>query len=101
MGVLLIDGKPVASVDGLSIAQAAAVEAAPQTAPAAWHDGLVRDIAANLPGPPPWANSDVTGAISVALANVGLAVPFFLGPQQVFAGAEFAGGGLVAALGAV
>jgi hypothetical protein len=97
MGVLLIDGKPVASIDGLSIAQAASVEAALRTAPPSWHDGLLRDIAANLPGPPPWSNSDITGAIATALANVGLPVPFFVGPEQVFASAQFAVGGSVAA----
>jgi hypothetical protein len=99
MGRLLIDGAPVLSIDGLSAAQAAAVEAATRLLPMrSWHDGLVRNIAALLPGAPPWSNSDVTAAIEAALADLGVASPFILaGAEQQFAGATLSGTSTVAA----
>jgi hypothetical protein len=96
VGRLLIDGTPVLSIDGLSTAQTAAVEAATRLLPMrAWHDGLVRNIAALLPGAPPWANSDVLAAITSALADLGVTSPIFSGPEQVYAAAQFTGGSSV------
>jgi hypothetical protein len=92
MGALLIGAKFGPAIDGLSPAQAAAIEAALRSAPASWHDGLWRDVSAALPVGPPWMDRDVTAAIATALANMGLAVPFFIGPEQIFAGAQFGGG---------
>ena len=95
-GFLVIDGTLVLSIDGLSAAQAAAVEAATWLLPQrSWHDGLVRNIAALLPGAPPWANSDVMGAIEAALADLGVVTPLLSGPEQVYAAAQFAGGSSV------
>jgi hypothetical protein len=93
MGGGFLITEPVTTIAGLSRAQGRAIEAAMRCAPPAWHDNLVHDVAANLPpGQSPWMDSDVTTAIQMTLANVGLAVPFLWGPQQVFAGAQFAGG---------
>jgi hypothetical protein len=87
-------------IDGLSPVQSAAVEASTKVAPASWHDGLVRDVSAALPvDGPPWSDSDITAAIALALGNLGLVVPFFFGPQQVFAAAQFVGDGSVLAAG--
>jgi hypothetical protein len=99
MAVVLIDGTPVLSIDGLSAPQVAAVEAATRLLPQrSWHDGLVRNIAANLPGASPWANSDVMGAIEAALADLGVPSPFVLaGAEAVYASAQFAGGSSVVA----
>jgi hypothetical protein len=98
MGRPLIDGAPVLSIDGLSAAQAAAVEAATRLLPMrAWHDGLVRNIAALLPGAPPWVNSDVTAAVEAALTGLGVTTPVLSGPEQVYVGAQFAGGSSVVA----
>jgi hypothetical protein len=97
-GFLVIDGTPVLSIDGLSPAQQAAVEAATRLLPQrAWHDGLVRNIAANLPGAAPWANSDVMAAIEMALADLGVVTPLLSGPEQIYGAAQFAGGGSVVA----
>jgi hypothetical protein len=98
MGWLLIDGAPVLSIDGLSAAQVAAVEAATRLLPVrAWHDGLIRNISALLPGAPPWANSDVLAAITSALADLGVTTPLLSGPEQQFAGAMLSGASTVAA----
>jgi hypothetical protein len=97
-GFLVIDGTPVLSIDGLSSAQSAAVEAATRLLPMrAWHDGLVRNIAANLPGTPPWANSDVMAAVEAALADLGVTTPVLSGPEQQFAAAMLSGTSTVAA----
>jgi hypothetical protein len=97
MGAVLIGANLVATIGGLSDAQAAAIEAALRSAPAPWHNNLIADIAAALPvDGPPWANSDITNAIALALANVGLPPPFFLGPEVLYAGARFGGGGSMA-----
>lgn len=98
MGRLLIDGTAVLTSDGLSAAQVAAVEAATRLLPMrAWHDGLVRSIAALLPGGPPWPNSDVMGAIEAALADLGVVTPLLSGPEEQFAGATLSGTSTVAA----
>jgi hypothetical protein len=97
MGDGFLVTEPVTTIAGLSRAQGRAIEAAMRCAPPAWHDNLVHDVGMNLPGQSPWMDSDVTTAIQMTLANVGLAVPFLWGPQQVYAAAMLSGAGTVAA----
>jgi hypothetical protein len=94
----LLVGTPVLTIAGLSAAQQAAVEAATRLLPMrAWHDGLIRNVSALLPGAPPWSNSDVMAAIEAALSDLGVTTPVLRGPEQVYAAAQFAGGGSVVA----
>ena len=55
-------------IEGMSLEQQRACEAATRLAPPAMHDGIMRTIAANLPGPPPWGPGAVEGAIRQALS---------------------------------
>jgi hypothetical protein len=97
--MLIVDGRAVASVAGLSAAQAFAVEAALSAAPPPWHDGLVRDLAAALAGPPPWDNDTVMAALATALGNNGVKAPFLFGPQVHYIGARFAASSSMTAIG--
>jgi hypothetical protein len=65
------------TIPGLTAAQAAAVEASTKLAPQeAWHDGIIRNIAAALPGGgPPWTDADVNSAISTVITGLGITMP--------------------------
>jgi hypothetical protein len=62
-------------IDGLTLAQAQAVEAATRLGAPAWHDNMVAAIAAQLPAGPPWGDGDVQAAIASVVADLGIA-PF-------------------------
>jgi hypothetical protein len=63
-------------IDGMDDRQARACEAATRLAPPEWHDGILRAIAAALPGPPPWGPGAVESAIKQVLADGGIDAPF-------------------------
>jgi hypothetical protein len=63
-------------IDGMSVEQQRACEAATELASPEVHDGLMRAIAAQLPGPPPWGSGAVEGAIRTELADAGIDAPW-------------------------
>jgi hypothetical protein len=63
-------------IDGMSDAQQRACEAATRLGPPEQHDGIMRAIAAALPGPPPWGPGAVEGAIKQVLADAGIDAPW-------------------------
>jgi hypothetical protein len=64
-----LGNEPIAD---MTAEQQRACEAATKLADPVLHDGLLRSILAALPGPPPWSNSAVEGAIKTALINAGV-----------------------------
>jgi len=73
--MLMINGKTFVSIDGLTPAQAIAVEMATRCAPRAWHDNLIVDISTALGGAPPYANAAVSAAMLTALSALGINSP--------------------------
>jgi hypothetical protein len=74
--IILIDGKPVFSIAGLSATQARELEAAAKIGmDASWHDEVVRDVQAWLRDKAPWSDAAVRSAIAGALANRGILYP--------------------------
>jgi hypothetical protein len=65
-------------IPGLTAAQQDACEAATRLAEPELHDGLLRDIAANLGGAPvqPCVDNVVVAAITSALLDCGISLPF-------------------------
>ena len=63
-------------IDGMTLEQERACEAATKLAPPDMHDGILRAILAALPGPPPWGPGAVNNAIQTALADAGVDVPW-------------------------
>jgi hypothetical protein len=49
--------------DGLSLLQFRAIEGACKLAPASWHDGIWRGVAALLPAQQFWADDDINTAV--------------------------------------
>ncbi len=65
-------------IPGMTIEQQRACEAMCKLArEPSWHDGLMRNVAAALPGEPPWTNADVQAAIVSVAQSHGIALPFF------------------------
>jgi hypothetical protein len=63
-------------IPGLTVEQQRACEAATKLGSAEQHDGIMRSIFAKLPGPPPWGQGAVNGAISSALTEAGIDAPW-------------------------
>jgi hypothetical protein len=62
-------------IPGLTARQRASVEGALKGVDAALHDGLLRDISAELVGAAPWSHAAVVAAVYAAMSWNGLPLP--------------------------